>query len=120
VPRAREAVDFAMHELAIAESVIDAVQERTGAAPVNSIRLEVGRLAGVMTDSLRFCFDLATDGTPLAGAVLDISEPVGRAHCNHCATDFALSDLILLCECGSADVQVIAGQELRILSVEVG
>jgi hydrogenase nickel incorporation protein HypA/HybF len=108
-----------MHELAIAESVIDAVMTRTGAAPINTIRLEVGQLAGVTTDSLRFCFDLATDGTPLHGATLDISEPAGQAQCNSCAARFAVRDLILLCPCGSADVAVIAGQELRILSVEV-
>jgi hydrogenase nickel incorporation protein HypA/HybF len=115
-----EAADVTMHELSIAESVIEAVLGRTGSAQVNAVRLEVGQLAGVTTDSLRFCFELATDGTPLSGAALDISEPAGRAHCKSCGADFALSDLILLCACGSADVEVISGQQLRILSVEVG
>jgi hydrogenase nickel incorporation protein HypA/HybF len=109
-----------MHELSIAESVVEAVTERTGDAHIRAVRLEVGQLAGVLADSLRFCFDVATDGTPLAGALLDISEPPGQAHCSSCGADFAVDDLILLCPCGSADVQVIAGQELKILSVEVG
>jgi hydrogenase nickel incorporation protein HypA/HybF len=109
-----------VHELSIAESVIEAVRGRTGTAPINSVRLEVGQLAGVTTDSLRFCFDLATDGTPLSGAALDITEPAGVARCNSCGCDFTVSDLILLCACGSADVSVISGQQLRILSVEVG
>ena len=32
---------------------------------------------------------------------------------------FELHDLILLCPCGSADVEVMAGRDLRILSMEV-
>lgn len=109
-----------MHELAIAESVIAAVLERTGQATVHAVRLEVGALAGITSDSLRFCFELVADGTPAAGAALDISEPAGLAHCNHCGADFAVRELILLCRCGSADVSVLDGQQLRILSVEVG
>ncbi|MGI8667719.1 MAG: hydrogenase maturation nickel metallochaperone HypA [Jatrophihabitans sp.] len=109
-----------MHELAIAESVIEAVLERTGSAPVHAVRLEVGVLAGVTVDSLRFCFELATADTSLADATLEISQPAGLAHCNHCGADFEVSELILLCRCGSADVQVLQGQQLRILSVEVG
>ena len=108
-----------MHELAIAESVISAVLERTGDVEVTTVRLEVGALSGVTSDALRFCFELAADGTPLAGAALEISEPAGLAHCDHCGADFAVSDLILLCTCGSANVKVINGEQLKILSVEV-
>src|SRR5207237_269762 len=62
----------AMHELAITEGVVEAVTERTGRAPVTSVRLRVGRLSGVVPDAMRFCFELVTAGTPLAGAVLEI------------------------------------------------
>ena len=33
--------------------------------------------------------------------------------------DFVLEDLILLCPCGSADVEVLGGRELLVTSVEV-
>ena len=66
-----------MHELAITQSVVDAVTERTGDAPVAGVRLRVGRLSGVVPDSVRFCFDLVTDGTPLEGARWTSSEPRG-------------------------------------------
>jgi hydrogenase nickel incorporation protein HypA/HybF len=108
-----------MHELSIAESVVEAVLERTGDTPVSSVRLRVGRLSGVVPDALSFCFELATAGTPLEGAALTIEEPGGRAHCRSCGRDFDMDDLILLCECGSADVNVVAGQELHLASVEV-
>jgi hydrogenase nickel incorporation protein HypA/HybF len=109
-----------MHELAIAESVVDAVLERTGDRPVGIVRLQVGRLSGVVPDALLFCFDLATAGTPLEGATLQIDEPTGRAHCRTCDTEFVLDDPFLLCGCGSADVEVLGGRELQVTSVDVG
>jgi hydrogenase nickel incorporation protein HypA/HybF len=108
-----------VHELAIAESVVDAVLDRTGTARVTGLRLVVGRLSGVVPDALRFCLDLAAAGTPLEGADLVIDEPPGRAHCAGCGTDFGVDDLVLLCPCGSADVRVTGGQELLVRSVEV-
>lgn len=108
-----------MHELSIAESVVEAVLERTGNLPVTTVRLRVGRLCGVVPDALRFCFELATEGTPLQGADLQIDAPEGRGHCRDCQSDFILVDLVLLCHCGSADVDVVAGRELLVMSVEM-
>lgn len=108
-----------MHELAIAQSVVEAVLERTGDREVTTVRLQVGRLSGVVPDALTFCFELAAHGTNLAGAELVIAEPAGHASCRGCGQDFGLSDLILLCPCGSADVEVTAGRELQVMSVEV-
>jgi hydrogenase nickel incorporation protein HypA/HybF len=108
-----------MHELAITQSVVDTVTERTGTASVTSVRLRVGRLAGVVPDAVRFCFEMVTAGTPLEGAELEIEEPEGRGRCRTCGDEFRMSDLVLLCCCGSADVEVLAGRELAIASVVV-
>jgi hydrogenase nickel incorporation protein HypA/HybF len=108
-----------MHELAIAESLVEAVQARTGRQTVVSVRLQVGRLSGVVPDALMFAFELAAQGTPLEGAQLLIEEPAGRLHCRTCQADQRRDDLILLCECGSADVEVTAGRELALLNAEV-
>ena len=109
-----------MHEMAITQSVVDAIVTRLGDAAVKTVRLEIGRLSGVVPDSVRFCFDVLCTGTSLEVARLDIAEPAGRARCRDCGEEFALDDFILLCPCGSADVSVLAGRELRITSVEVG
>jgi hydrogenase nickel incorporation protein HypA/HybF len=108
-----------MHELAITQSVVETVTIRTGDAHVAGVRLRVGRLSGVVPDAVRFCFDLVTAGTPLEGAVLDIEQPEGRGRCRSCGDEFVLPDLLLLCRCGSADVEVISGQELAVASVEM-
>jgi hydrogenase nickel incorporation protein HypA/HybF len=106
-----------MHELSITQSVVEAVTAHTGGAVVVSVRLRVGRLSGVVPDSIRFCFELVTAGTPLEGAQLELDRPEGRGRCRTCGAEFALPDPVLLCHCGSADVEVLAGRELAVASV---
>ena len=108
-----------MHELAITESVVDAIVDKVGDEPVTGIRLEIGRLSGVVVDSIRFCFEIVADGTGLQGARLDIDEPAGRAYCRDCDDEFALDEPVMLCPCGSANLEVLSGQQFRIISVEV-
>src|SRR5579872_4216817 len=57
-----------MHELAITESVIEAISDRFGSARIVRVQLEIGKLSGVMLDALRFCFGLSAEGTALANA----------------------------------------------------
>jgi hydrogenase nickel incorporation protein HypA/HybF len=108
-----------MHELSITQSLVDTVLDRTGERTVTGVNLRIGPLSGVLPDAMRFCFDIVSAGTPLAGARLQIDEPQGLARCRSCAQEFELADLILLCPCGSADVEVLSGRELMVLSVEV-
>ena len=108
-----------MHELAITQSVVDMVVERTAGRQVSLVRLEVGGLSGVVPDAMEFCYELLISGTPLEGSTLVIDQTRGAAHCRSCGRNFALSDLILLCPCGSAEVDVVAGRELKVLSVEL-
>jgi hydrogenase nickel incorporation protein HypA/HybF len=108
-----------MHELAITQSVVETVAERVGAARVAEVRMRIGRLSGVLPDAVRFCFEVAAAGTSLEGASLEIDEPAGRARCRSCGVDFDLADPILLCPCGSADVEVVAGRELTVASVRL-
>jgi hydrogenase nickel incorporation protein HypA/HybF len=108
-----------VHELAITESIVAAVREKLGDAPVRRVCVEVGALSGVVPDALLFSFEVATEGTSLAGAELDIVRQSGRARCRDCGARFDTDDLLALCACGSADVEVLGGRELRIREVEV-
>jgi hydrogenase nickel incorporation protein HypA/HybF len=109
-----------MHELSIAQSVVDAVCEKAAGRAVRSVRMRVGALTAVVPEAMRFCFDLAVEGTVAEGARLDIEHRPGIARCRSCGADVQLTDLILLCPCGSADLEVTAGRELQIVSMEVG
>jgi hydrogenase nickel incorporation protein HypA/HybF len=108
-----------VHELAIAESLVELVTERLPGATVTGVHLEIGALSGVVPDAIRFCFGLATDGTGLAGAELVITEDPARCRCRGCGSEFEPDGPIVLCRCGSADVAVLGGEDLRILSVSV-
>jgi len=108
-----------MHEMALTQSVVDMVVERTAGRRVASVSMKVGRLSGVVPDAMRFCFEVATHGTPIAGATLDIDETMGQATCRTCDTDFGVDDLVLLCACGSADVTITAGRELTVTAVQM-
>ena len=108
-----------MHELAITEGVIDAVTGRLPGARITCVRLEIGALSGVVADSIRFCFDLVTEGTDLQGARMEITEPPGSCKCRVCGSEFEPDGPVILCPCGSADIAVLTGQDLKITSVMV-
>jgi hydrogenase nickel incorporation protein HypA/HybF len=108
-----------MHELAITESIVASVTERLPGAAVRRVRVRVGRLSGIVPDALLFCFELATMGTPLDGAVLEIESTAGHARCRDCGGEFDTGDPLVMCPCGSVDVEVLGGRELTIRDVEV-
>ncbi|MDH6131270.1 hydrogenase nickel incorporation protein HypA/HybF [Kitasatospora sp. MAA4] len=111
-----------MHEMSIAMAVVGQVEEAAqaaGATAVRSIRLQVGELAGVVPDSLAFCFELACSGTVLEGAELLTESVPGRARCGPCADEWAVGMPPELCcpVCGAAAAELLAGRELQIAGV---
>jgi hydrogenase nickel incorporation protein HypA/HybF len=108
-----------MHEASIVESVIAQITERLPGSPISLVRLEIGEMSGVGPDAIRFCFDLAAVGTDVAGAELEIAVVPAACVCRTCGAVFRPADLLRLCRCGSADVSLVAGEELRIASVGV-
>ena len=108
-----------MHELALTESIISGVRERVGGRKVIRVIVEVGKLAGVVPESLRFFFSACIEGTPLEGAALELVEIPGEARCRRCGQKVAANDLLLECDCGSVDVELLRGQELLVQAVEV-
>jgi hydrogenase nickel incorporation protein HypA/HybF len=108
-----------MHELGIVEQVVELAAERAEGAAVRKLVLEIGRLSTVMPDAVRFCFDLATEGTVLAGAELEIVEKDGLAKCRACGGDVVLERPIGRCTCGGIDLEWVSGMQVRILTMEV-
>lgn len=108
-----------MHELALTEAVVRTVRERLGERRVVRVRVEVGRLMAVLPDAMRFCFEVCTRGTSLDGAVIEIDEVAARGSCRSCGATLEMVAALPLCGCGSADVELAGGDELRIKEVEV-
>ncbi len=108
-----------MHELGITQGIIELVAERAAGAKVNVLRLEIGKLSAIMPDAIRFCFDLCAQDTALDGAQLEIIEIPGRGRCRQCGGELAMEDFLARCECGSIDLECIAGEQLKIKEMEV-
>ena len=113
-----------MHEMGIALQIIEIA---TASIPPNledvrieTVNLKIGKLAAVVPDSLRFCFDVAVKDTLLEGAKLAIEELPVVAKCKDCHTQWTISGPAFSCEnCGSGSLEIISGRELDIESIEI-
>ena len=83
------------------------------------VALEIGQHALILPDSIRFCFDLCSEGTVLEGATLEIREIPGRATCRDCGSEVMLEQPFATCSCGSSDMQWLSGDEIKIKEMEV-
>ncbi len=113
-----------MHELSIVRNLIEAVDRRIGEhpdRPVLRIRIRVGDLRQVIPETMVFCYEVATKGTRLEGSRLDIEHVPIRAQCRRCGLRFEVEEMIFLCpQCGVAEVETLSGNELELLSIELG
>jgi hydrogenase nickel incorporation protein HypA/HybF len=107
-----------MHELGITENIVAIATEQAQGARVLSLTLEIGQLTAIMPDAIRFCFDVCTQGTTLAGATLEILELPGIGQCRACGQRLALDQPYGVCECGSTHLDIIQGQELTLKTLE--
>ncbi|WP_028215123.1 hydrogenase maturation nickel metallochaperone HypA [Paraburkholderia mimosarum] len=112
-----------MHELSLAGGVlasVEAAAERERFVSVKMLRLEVGRLAGVEVEALRFALDAIAPGTCFAGARVEIEEPTGSAWCMNCNVSVPLAARGDPCaQCGGYWLQPNGGMGLRIVDLIV-
>lgn len=112
-----------MHEMALAESILTTLEEQAKAqdyARVKAVRLEIGPLAGVEIEALRFSFDVVARNTLADGARLDIETHPARGWCLACSRQVTVERRFEPCPaCGSHQVQVTSGDEMRIKELEV-
>jgi len=113
-----------MHEMGIAQQVIQVAMEALANGPaeakVEVLNLKVGRLTAVVPDSLRFCFDIVSQGTLLAGARLAIEEVPIVVRCRDCGAETTIEKAHFICAaCQGKQLEVISGRELVVSSLEV-
>jgi len=113
-----------MHEMGIAMQVVEiaaaSIPDDIKGARIERVNLKVGRLAAVVPESLRFCFEIITKDTPFAGAELYIEEIPVKAKCRECHTEWTITGPIFICEkCSSGKIDIISGRELDIVSIEI-
>lgn len=111
-----------MHEMALAENVLQIVREaaqREGLRRVRTLWLEIGQLSSVEPEAMRFCFEAAARGSIAADAHLEIAVTPGAAWCRSCARRISVAELGSPCpHCGGYRLQLTEGTEMRVTQLE--
>ena len=112
-----------MHELGIAQSVLDAVRTevalRPGAVPV-AVGIRIGDLAGIDADALAFGFEALTAGTRWQSLKLEVEKKPRSHRCTACSATFNVADYNFTCpSCGSLRTEFAGGDELELTYVEL-
>jgi len=112
-----------MHEISLCQSMLRIMEEQAAKqrfTKVSAVYLEVGVLAGVDPEALRFGFDVVMQDSLASGAELEIIMLQGRAWCEQCLTKVNIQQRFDACpECGGHQLKISAGEELRIKDLAV-
>jgi len=112
-----------MHEMGIANSVLECVRTETQRFPgrhIHRVGIRIGELAGVDPEAMRFCFDALVRGTDLEPLLLDVDYRPRRHQCLTCGCSFVPQLEDVTCpRCGGVDSQFVEGDELELAYLEV-
>lgn len=112
-----------MHELSVAQEILGIVYQyvpNPKPNTVKSVKVSVGRLSNILTDSLTFCFEAITSDTPLKGTRLEIIELPVKIQCSSCNEVSEIDEPVFACpNCGDNQIKIISGTELKVDEIEL-
>ncbi len=109
-----------MHELSIANAIVDAAGRHAEGRRVSVVGIRVGHLRQVVPSSLRFYWKAATAGTVCERARLELEEVAAELACADCGERWEPELPVFRCPaCGSRTVELAAGDELTVEYIEV-
>jgi hydrogenase nickel incorporation protein HypA/HybF len=111
-----------MHELSICQALVSQVEaiadERN--ALVRQVHVGIGPLSGVEPQLLQSAYPLACAGTRAAGSHLALEQAEVRVRCRSCGEESIAASNRLLCgACGDWHTDLLSGDELLLLRVEL-
>lgn len=112
-----------MHEMALCEGVLQILEseaKKQGFRRVKQVWIEIGELAGVEIEAFRFCFDAVMNNSLAQQARLNLEHSPGQAWCMLCSKTVAVRQRFDACpDCGSHQLQITGGDQMRIKELEV-
>ena len=112
-----------MHELSVTQSVLDIALEHAKVAQaekITRINLVIGEMSSIVDDCVQFYFDFISKGGIASNATLSFHRIPTQVRCRNCATTFSPKETDWECpNCGEWNVEITAGQEFYIDSIEV-
>ena len=111
-----------MHELSIAQNILDIVNEQLLANNLSKaikISIKIGKLVAVEPEALKFCFEIITRNTKAEGSSLQVDYTPIKCMCNDCQNAYISDELNSTCpKCMGSNRKVISGNELKIMWLE--
>jgi hydrogenase nickel incorporation protein HypA/HybF len=112
-----------MHELPISQNILDIAlrhASQAGATKIVTIHITIGQLSSVVDDSVAFYWEMIAQGTPAENARLEFKRIPARLRCLDCQHEYTYDGDDFTCPaCKSSQVQVIAGREFYVESLDV-
>ena len=109
--------------MAIAQGILDIAlnaAKQNEAQKVFSIKIQVGQMTRIDSESLKFCFGTLSAGSPAEEAILEIVSVPLVARCIDCGVQFNVEQYCFVCPaCQSSGVQILSGRELKVEHLEV-
>jgi hydrogenase nickel incorporation protein HypA/HybF len=114
-----------LHEYVYADRILQSVLEGLGGRRPKAVKVEVGEMLGLTTESLTMAYGILSKGTKAEGSKLDVVLTEGSVECPQCGFAGRLSlkrhqhvvDPAFACpECGSS-LRVAKGLEVRLVEV---
>lgn len=119
----QEGLNYGMHEMSLAEGVLQLIEDAARQqefSKVTTVWLEIGQLSGVEVEAMKFCFDAVIRDSIADGARLEILATPGTGWCMQCSMTVPMSEVFGECpQCGSYQLQVTGGTEMRVKELEV-
>jgi hydrogenase nickel incorporation protein HypA/HybF len=112
-----------MHELAVTESILqiclNAAHAHDGRR-ITDIYLKIGQWSSIVDDSVKFYWDMISEGTQAQGATLHFERIPTELFCLDCATVYRPANDDITCpKCGSTRIQVRHGNEFSVEAIEI-
>jgi len=112
-----------VHELSVTQQVLDIAVSKAseaGATRIKSINLVIGDMSSIVDDCVQFYFDLLSRDSIASGARLSFRRVPMKVHCRNCGHEFTPAGENWQCsQCGEWDVEIIAGKDFYLESLEV-
>jgi hydrogenase nickel incorporation protein HypA/HybF len=109
-----------MHELSIAQAIVDIASRNARGSRVTCVYVRVGQLRQVVPSALEFSFELCAHGTAVESAALELEVVPIEVTCRSCGAGSQPAGFPLACAaCGGLSVDVVQGEELQVESLEL-
>lgn len=122
-PRVRLFTGFIMHELGLAMSVKEIVEDaaaQNNCVKVNVVNIAVGEFSAVSIDALEFAMEVVKKGSSFEDAEIKIKSIKTVFVCDDCKAESVMEDFVLLCSaCGSGAVRITAGDRMYVESIDI-